>query len=101
MLLHEKDSTCACKNFKQSHQSGNFSCEGDPGLIDASGNASYPLYWYEIYANESGKKLFCERFTYNFDFDQCVNLHLGKDEGTWCFVDSACKTLNGGSQIND
>merc|ERR1719436_1316996 len=28
-------------------------------------------------------------------------MNVGKDEGTWCYVDSACKVLNGGSVIND
>merc|ERR1712113_155511 len=27
--------------------------------------------------------------------------HMGKDEGTWCYVDSTCKSLNEGSRIND
>merc|ERR1719350_553294 len=28
-------------------------------------------------------------------------MNVGEDEGTWCYVDSACNSLLGGSKIND
>lgn len=103
VLLHEKDTTCACKNFKQLHQSGDVTCKNGPGMMqeNVTINASEPLYWYQIYFNDSGNELFCERFRDNFDFHDCINMHMGKDAGTWCFVDSTCKNLNEGSRIND
>merc|ERR1712203_962673 len=56
---------------------------------------------YKQYYDDSGKKLFCTRFLETFDFDRCINMNIGRDHGTWCYVDATCETLNGGSKIND
>merc|ERR1719464_2570484 len=96
---------CACKNWKQAYQSGDVKCGGgeeswqetntsNTSLVHSS--SSPPVY--RLY-NNTVKELLCTQFWEVLDSDRCVNLNVGEDKGTWCYVDSACKTLQGGSKI--
>merc|ERR1719195_2561453 len=64
-------------------------------------DVSTPPLQYKMFYNDSAKEQVCKRFWELLDTSRCINLNVGKDEGTWCYVNSACKTLNGGSEISD
>jgi len=40
----------------------------------------------------------CDKFWWKLDTNRCTNLHIGEDDGTWCYVDPTCETLNGGGK---
>merc|ERR1712151_789539 len=83
-FYRRNDDSCACKEW----------------AWEAT-NTSNPPLQYKMYSKDSAKDLICKRFWEVLDTDRCINLNVGKDEGTWCYVDSSCKTLNGGSEIGD
>merc|ERR1712151_395500 len=94
------DDSCACKNWKDAYKSGIKCGSGKEWAWEAI-NTSNPPLQYKMYSKDSAKDLICKRFWEVLDTDRCINLNVGKDEGTWCYVDSSCKTLNGGSEIGD
>lgn len=98
-ILRQKENNCACKNWKQAYQDGAIGCGAGQEWAWVT-NSSGPPAIYNLLSNDSIKELGCKRFWERLDSDRCVNMNLGKDEGTWCYVDSACKVLNGGSGID-
>lgn len=99
-FVRKTENRCACKNWKQAYQSGIECGSGKEWAWEATPIRKPPLqYW--VYSYDSTKKLICKNFWEVLDSDRCINLNVGKDEGTWCYVHSSCKTLNGGSEIND
>lgn len=87
--------SCACKKWKATYASG-VTCGSNAELFLASGKTA--LHGPELaeYKKALGDE-FCTRFYETLDDDYCVNVNMGTDEGGWCYVDSACSSLNGGA----
>lgn len=56
---------------------------------------------YKLFYNDSATEDVCKRFWGMLDTSKCINSNVGKDERTWCYVDAACTTLNGGAEVSD
>lgn len=103
--LRRKKDACACKNWKQAYQSGDVKCgAGEEWWEENSTNNESLAYAipskYGLY-NTSMKEALCALFWEVLDSERCINRNVGEDEGTWCYVNSACESLDGGSKIND
>lgn len=98
--LRRKDKSCACKNWKQAYQNGIKCGSGKEWAWEATNTRDPPLQ-YKMFYNDTNKDLVCHRFWSVLNTDRCINLNVGKDEGSWCYVSSSCKTLNGGAKIGN
>jgi len=43
--------------------------------------------------------MLCREFYEKLDTNRCVSRNMGRDEGTWCYVDPACRMLNNGGRV--
>lgn len=90
----QRDEKCECRTWKEVYKSG-LTCGKGKEFAETSSNT--PLI-YKMITNSSQTKM-CENFFKQLDTNRCVNLNVGKDEGTWCYVDAACGRLYGGMKV--
>lgn len=94
--LYAKDDTCQCKNWMQAYK--DIPCGSSNEYYFASSENLPSTRSREKYAKKWGEML-CTEFYEKLNTNKCVNINMGKDEGQWCYVDSACKNLNFGGRI--
>jgi len=88
--------SCTCKKWKETYANG-VECGSNAEFFLASGKTKLPrqeLREAKVYLGDE----FCTRFYETLDDNYCVNINMGADEGEWCYVDSACSSLNGGER---
>jgi len=86
---------CKCKNWKSEYKHETAECGKGKEYFPVEENAP------SLYRTDSEKVAtdLCTHFYHNLDSHHCVNLNLGKDNGTWCYTDPMCNDLNGGGRI--
>jgi len=86
--------SCTCKKWKETYANG-VECGSNAEFFLASGKTQLQGSSLKGLKSALGDE-FCTRFYETLDDNYCVNVNMGTDEGEWCYVDSACSSLNGG-----
>lgn len=85
---------CLCRNFAREYFYGKAGC----GL----GKEFFPTYDNspKNYRSDTAfmQNAICTTFFAKLKNNSCVNLNIGEDQGTWCYVDVRCDKLNGGGR---
>jgi len=86
---------CLCQKFSREYYYNKVQC----GI----GKEFYPTLpgSIKIYStdNEYMQHVLCSSFFSLLGDPDCVNLNVGRDEGSWCYVDVRCNTLRGGTRM--
>mmetsp|Transcript_5830 Transcript_5830/g.16586 ORF Transcript_5830/g.16586 Transcript_5830/m.16586 type:complete len:250 (+) Transcript_5830:69-818(+) len=88
------EDVCKCKAWKAVY-AGGVACGG--GREFFPGTTQTPTMYQTNNSKAQGKM--CQNFFQRLVTNECVNLNVGKDEGTWCYVDGGCKALAGGHSV--
>jgi len=82
---------CKCKNWKETYGSGEAMCGAGQEFYFSTGNLERkdPK---RIKAAWDHWGFLCAQFFQRLDNNRCVNINVGKDTGTWCYVDPQCPT---------
>jgi len=89
---------CMCKNWKQAYASEGMSCGAGQEFFFKTGKSKPEPAKLEEAKQLIGQTI-CGNFYQKLDHSRCVNLNIGKDQGQWCYVDAACRTLNAGAGV--
>mmetsp|Transcript_101268 Transcript_101268/g.287144 ORF Transcript_101268/g.287144 Transcript_101268/m.287144 type:complete len:253 (-) Transcript_101268:106-864(-) len=92
-----QDTACKCKNWKEVYDSKLAACGDGLEIMTTPGDGVPVMYR----TTEATKTIVCQRFYQKLNLDMCVNRNVGKDEGTWCYVDKTCNRLHGGQQLGN
>mmetsp|Transcript_14608 Transcript_14608/g.41840 ORF Transcript_14608/g.41840 Transcript_14608/m.41840 type:complete len:267 (+) Transcript_14608:73-873(+) len=90
---------CSCLNWKQTYATKNVKCGTTVEFYSATGRTALDKELVDGLQDMLGNE-YCSGFFEGFDSDICANVNKNEDKGQWCFVDSACPTLNGGAAVN-
>lgn len=90
-----KYEVCDCLNWKTMYINGAIKCGYGKEIRNEANSSIQAMYEAN---NKFAREVTCGRFWFRLDSNRCANLNVGKDEGTWCYVDPACKSLNGGGK---
>lgn len=89
---------CKCLNWKEVYASKRARCGVGNEYYFATQKTAPEWESTADLRAQQGKSV-CDYFFERLDFDVCLNLNVGKDEGQWCYVDKACAALNGGAKL--
>lgn len=97
--VRDQDDACACRNWKQTYGSRAVRCGLTNEFYVGTGKSWLAVDEVHTAWDRIGPE-FCTKFFETIDDDFCVNVNMGEDKGSWCFVDAACERLNGGARVN-
>jgi len=110
LSLHYKNDSCVCLNWKATYADKKIPCgvgsefffmtgETTPSKEAIHRAQNTPNMQGADFIKGNRDDMFCKEFFETLDFNTCVNINIGHDEGTWCYVDSHCKNLNVGQKV--
>jgi len=85
---------CQCRDFKREIEHGKARCGEGKEYPEFEEGAPQD---YRADSDLAREQL-CNYFR-NMDTSRCLNVHIGRESGTWCYVDEACHALNGGKFV--
>lgn len=112
LTLHHKENTCECLNWKETYKRHAVHCGAGSEFFFLTGTNTPSAYEIAKANSTSASsatdkvkgtwgQMLCAQFYEKLDFNTCMNINMGKDEGTWCYVNETCADLNEGSKIPD
>lgn len=91
---------CMCKNWKETYQNSGLSCGAGQEFFFKLGKTKPDAAKLDEAKKLIGQTI-CANFYEVLNFNKCVNMNVGKDQGQWCYVDAACAHLNAGGKVPD
>lgn len=105
--IGDQTELCTCLNWKDAYEE-RVEC-GEAWELATFTNSSewdfFDLFWYSQSPDSEGITHYQQTCWYVFskmDHNRCVLMDILRPHtGTWCYVDSRCRRLNGGRRVED
>merc|ERR1711879_1065614 len=110
LSLSKKEDPCVCLNWKEVYHTKRVPCGSGSEFFFMTGETAPSEFlvaqsramsspFNKEFSRKNRGQMFCREFFEKLDFNTCLNVNIGKDEGTWCYVDHRCKSLNDGAKL--